>query len=173
MFAVHEVEVEVPFDVATLRLTHLINRGGLCGPSEAAYETGLATVLRVGPFGDVRGLSKLVQVRFLDPVPRGATVTVPLRWEAKGATGELFPVLDADLVLARDGTDRARLALTGSYRPPFGRAGAALDRAIMHRLAMATIRSLLECLADAIIDPAPQQEPGTGLLPRLRLITEP
>jgi hypothetical protein len=168
VFAVHEVTVEATFDVAAARLARLISQGALSGASEAAYEGGLAAVLRVGPFGGMRGLSKLVRVRFLEPVQRGATVTVPMRWEATGAPGELFPVLDADLILARDGPDRARLALAGSYRPPLGRTGAVLDRAIMHRLATATIRSLLESLADAI---APSTQNGSyaltlGLVPR-------
>ena len=154
MFAAEEVVVDVGFDEAEARLTHLINQGALHAPSEAAYEEGLAAVLRVGPFGGTRGLSKLVQVRWLAPIRRGATVRVALRWEATGATGELFPVLDADLTLARHGDDQVLLELTGSYRPPFGRAGAALDRAIMHRVAAATIKSLLGRVADAVCDPA-------------------
>jgi hypothetical protein len=93
--------------------------------------------LRVGPFGDKRGASKLVRACFAPPVRRGAAVTVPLRWEAAGAAGEPFPVLDADLILARHGEDQTLLALTGPYRPPFGQAGALLDKAIMHRLAAA------------------------------------
>jgi hypothetical protein len=173
MFAAAEVTVETRFDVATARLTHLINRGALHAPSEAAYEEGLAAVLRVGPFGSTRGLSKLVQVRLLEPTRRGVTMSVPLRWEATGATGELFPVLDADVILTPDGTDRVRLGLTGSYRPPFGRTGATLDRAIMHRIATATIQSLLGRFAEAIADPAVQQQPRAGSASRWRLVIEP
>jgi hypothetical protein len=172
MFAVHEVTVEASFDVAVARLTHLINQGALHSPSEAAYEDGLAAMLRVGPFGSVRGLSKLVRVRFLAPVRRGATLSVPLRWEATGTAGELFPVLDADLMVARDGDDRVGLALAGSYRAPFGQAGAAIDRAIMRTVAAATIRSLLEEIASAIADPAPDQQPRTGTAPSWRAVTD-
>ena len=43
-----------------------------------------------------------------------------LRWEATGAGGRLFPVLDADLTLAPDGEGTV-LPLAGSYRPPLGR----------------------------------------------------
>lgn len=158
MFVVHEVTVGVPLAVATARLASLAAGDGLDGVSEAAYEGGLA-MLRVGPLGSVRGLSKLVQVRFLEPVQRGATMTVPLRWEATGAAGELFPVLDADLILARDGGRRTLLALAGSYRPPFGKAGTVLDRAVMHRVAAATIRSLLGQVAQAIAHPAARKHP--------------
>jgi len=162
MFAAQEITVEARFDVALARLTHLINRGALHAPSEAAYEDGIAAVLRVGPLGDARGLSKLVRVRWLEPIRRGATMSGPLRWEATGATGELFPVLDADLILAKHGDDQVLLSLTGSYRPPFGWAGAALDRAIMHRVAAATIQSLLARIADAVSDPAAQEARTDG-----------
>lgn len=62
-------------------------------------------------------------------------------------------MLDAVLILVPDGGNRTRLALAGSYRPPSGKAGALLDRAIMHRIATATIRSLAQRLAQAL-DPA-------------------
>ncbi len=173
MFAVHEVTVEARYEVAAARLVHLINWGALRGVSEAAYEGGLEALVRVGPFGGAPGLSKLVRVRVLDPVCRGVTMTVSLRWEATGVAGELFPVLDADLTLMREGDDRSRLGLIGSYRPPFGRTGAALDRAIMGRIAAATIRSLLDRVAAAIADPAPNPQRGADTAPRWRPITEP
>jgi len=171
MFAVHEVTVEADFEVAVARLMHLISRDALHAPSEAAYEGGIASVLRVGPFGGARGFSRLVRVQFLPPVRRGTTMTMPLRWQATGSTGELFPVLDADLILD-DGGDRVRLALSGSYRPPFGQAGAAIDRAILRAVASATIRALLENLAGAIADPAPEQLPSTYPVPGFRPVTE-
>jgi hypothetical protein len=173
MFAAEEITFDAPFDVATARLIHLINRGALHAPSEAAFEEGFAAVLRVGPFGSARGLSKLVRVRLMEPIRRGITMSVALRWEATGATGELFPVLDADLILARHGSDQVLLRLTGTYRPPFGRAGAALDRAIMHRIATATIQSLLGSVADAIADPEAQQEPQGRSTPWWRPVSEP
>lgn len=100
-------------------------------------------------------------------------MTVSLRWEATGASGELFPVLDADLVLSAEGHDRSRLELVGSYRPPLGRAGAVLDRAVMNRVAAATIRSLLEEAAAAIVDPAPLPVPESdAATPLLCPVTE-
>lgn len=162
MFAAHEVTVAVPFEPAAARLVNLLRRDALQDVCEGAYEGGLAVVLRVGPFGGTRGLSKLVRVCFAEPARRGAVITVPLRWEATGAAGELFPVLDADLILARHGADQSLLTLTGSYRPPFGRAGAALDRTLMRRVATATIRSLLKGVSSALADPASQHQPAPG-----------
>jgi hypothetical protein len=165
MFIRDEVTIEVGFDVAVARLTHLINRGTLRGVSVAAYEGGLEVAVRVGPFGDAPGLSKLVLVRVLEPVRRGHTAVAALRWEATGVAGELFPVLDADLILGPQGDDRCQLRLIGSYRPPFGRAGAALDRAIMGRIAAATIRSLLERIAVILTHPAPNPQPSANTMP--------
>lgn len=172
MFAAHEVTVEADYESAVARLAHLIDWGSLHGVSEAAYEGGLDAVLRVGPLGETRGLSKLVRVRVLEPVRRGTTLVVSLRWEATGFAGDLFPVLDADLILVREGADRSLLGLTGSYRPPFGRPGTVLDKAIMGRVATATVRSLLERIATAIADPVPEPRAGVQSAPRWRPVTE-
>jgi hypothetical protein len=160
VFAVHEVTVAVRFEVAAARLAHFVNRGALRSASETAYLGGQAAGMRVGPFGGVRGLSKLVRVQFTEPVRREDLVTMPLRWEATGTTGELFPVLDADLTLTRDGGGLTRIRLDGSYRPPFGRTGEALDRAVLGRLAAGSIQSLVESVTDAVADPAPGLKPG-------------
>jgi hypothetical protein len=173
MFAAEEVIVGAGFEAAAARLVHLVNQKALHAPSEAAYEGGLAAVLRVGPYGGRRGLSKLVRVRLLEPARRGVTLTIGVRWEATGLAGDLFPVLDADLMLAAEGTGRARLALTGCYRAPLGRAGAALDRLMMHHLAEATFRSLLDGVADAIADPVPQQHPQADPVRRWWPASEP
>jgi hypothetical protein len=76
MFVAEKVTFEAQFDVASARLTHLINRGALQAPSEAAYHEGLTNVLRVGPFAGAQGLSKLVRVRLMEPIWRGVTMSV-------------------------------------------------------------------------------------------------
>ena len=85
-------------------------------------------------------------------------MVLPLRWEATGAAGRVFPVLDANLVLTPSGEDRSMLALTGAYRPPLGGVGAALDRSLLNRAAAATLRSLVSQVADGIL--AGQGAPG-------------
>ena len=81
-------------------------------------------------------------------------MTVGLRWEAAGAAGILFPALYANISFSPAGDKSARLALAGSYRPPLGRLAAGLDRAIMHRVAAATLRCLLRSVAEAVVSPA-------------------
>ena len=163
VFVAAEVTVPVRLEDAVARLRHLINHGVLRSTSQEAYEGGLSAVVRVGPFGPVPGLSRLVRVLFAEPVQRGVMVTVPMRWEATGAAGDLFPLLDADLILTGEEPDQVQVRLNGSYRPPLGRAGEALDEMVMHRLAAATMKSLMTGLAARLSDPKENSQPGTAL----------
>lgn len=175
MFAAQELDLEVSFRAAQARLVNLAHQEWLSDASQHAYENGLAELIRVGPLGEVPGASKLVLVRFLEPVYRGDVMTLGLRWEATGATSGLFPVLDADITLTPTSEHTTRLALAGSYRPPLGRLGAALDRAILHQVATATVRALLHQVADALASPRPagERRAETASGPTPRLATEP
>ena len=97
-------------------------------------------------------------------------MVLPLRWEATGVTGRLFPVLDADLTMTPAGAGQTLMTLNGAYRPPLGGIGAELDRVVFRRAAAATIGSLLTRIADVLASPAPA--PGSaarhaGQQPRL------
>jgi hypothetical protein len=164
MFVAHALVLDVGFGAARARLAHLVYDGGLSGSSQTAYQDGLATLIRVGPFGDLPGASKLVQVSFLEPVYRPEAMTVGLRWEATGSTVGLFPVLDADIGLAPAGEQKTRLALFGTYRPPLGRFGAGLDKVLLNQVATSTVSALLRDIADALVSPAAAADhpPGAG-----------
>jgi hypothetical protein len=166
VFATHAVTLDASYHAVSGRLGHLLNWRVMHGVSEVAFEGGLETLARVGPFGGVPGLSKLVRVRTLEPVRLQERTMIGLRWEATGLTGELFPVLDAELVLTPVDERSSRLELVGSYRPPLGRVGMVLDKVVMERVAEATIRSLLERIAEVLAaeEPAIQPEPRSGLL---------
>jgi hypothetical protein len=152
MFITQHLIADTGFDAARGRLAQLIDDGHLTEVSRDAYEAAFPGLMRVGPFGDTPGFSKLVQVRVLGPVWRDGSWTVWLRWEATGATRGLFPVLDADLMLLAEGTEKTRVMLNGCYRPPLGRLGAGLDRAVLHRVASATISALLRSIADELTE---------------------
>jgi hypothetical protein len=62
-------------------------------------------------------------------------------------------VLDADLLLGPVGLEKTCMTLNGCYRPPLGRLGDGLDRAVLHRVATATIRTLLRDIADTLTEP--------------------
>ena len=82
-----------------------------------------------------------MQVRELAWIDQSAGLAI--RWEATGPGGGLVPVLDADLTIAPAGERVTILTMAGASRPPLGTMGAALDRAILHRMASATIRGFL------------------------------
>jgi len=73
--------------------------------------------------------------------------------------------LDANISISPAADDAAQLALAGSYRPPLGRLGAGLDRTIMHRVAAATMRCLLQSVAEALVSPAPAGHPAEDASP--------
>jgi hypothetical protein len=154
VFAAHEIALDVSLGVAQARLANMARGDALSGPSRHVYEDGLTQLIRVGPLGGTPWPSKLVRVRFLDPVYRQDAMTLGLRWEATGATGGLFPVLDADITVTRAGEHTTRLALAGSYRPPMGWFGATLDRTVLHQVAAATVRALLHQVAELLSSPS-------------------
>ncbi len=68
---------------------------------------------------------------------------VPIAWRAE-LRAELFPELAGVLELTPASPERTRLVLEASYGPPAGIAGELADRAVMHRVAEATVRGFLE-----------------------------
>ena len=74
-------------------------------------------------------------------------------------------MLDADLTMAPAGERVTVLTLAGAYRPPLGTVGAALDRAILHRVASATIRAFLAQMACRITGQPAANGAGTGPQP--------
>jgi hypothetical protein len=178
MFVTQELTVGIGARAAQGRLTNLIHGAWLTEASAAAYDGALTGLLRVGPPG--LAAAKLVRVSLLDPVYRGDVMTVGLRWEATGAAGSLFPVLDANISIfpgqhegTAGGNQSARLALTGSYRPPLGHLGAALDQVVLHRVATATILALLQDVAAALASPAPAGHPAKDVNPGWSAVPEP
>lgn len=165
MFVAEEMIIGTGARAAQRRFVNSLHGNWLAEVSEAAYDGALTGLLRVGPGGPVA--AKLVRVSFVDPVYRDEVMTAGLRWEATGAAGSLFPVLDANIsispadgVSTAGGEESAWLTVAGVYRPPLGRLGAGLDRAILHRVATATIRSLLRSVAETITNPAPATAEG-------------
>ena len=146
-----EVRLDVGFAVARERLTRLSESGVLLGTSEDVYGQ-----TRVG----LAGVSKLVRVQVRELSWTDTTAGLALRWEATGPGGGLFPVLDADLKLAPAGDQGTLLTMAGAYRPPLGSLGEALDRAVLSRVAAATIRSFLARVAVQITG---QPEPASAI----------
>jgi len=161
VFVGHQVLVNVGIGVARIRLANLVHDGLLVIASRDAYGGAVTGLARVGPLGSVPWLSKLIQVQARDLVIGEGPAVLTLRWQATGPGGALFPVLDADIRLAPAGDRAVMLRLDGAYRPPLGIAGAGLDRAILRRVATATVQDFLGRIAEVIADPA-APAPGAG-----------
>jgi hypothetical protein len=146
MFVGDEVLLDVSFTAARARLADLIRGGLLLSASEDVYGQGITGLGQVGP----AGLSRLVQVQTRELGERDGRAGIAIRWAVTGLGGGLFPVLDADIMLAPAGPRSTLLTLSGAYRPPLGSVGEAPDRAILHRVAAATIRSFISRLAAGI-----------------------
>ena len=143
MFITESVALAVPMAVAQHRLLEYLQVGDMDSLASDAYREGARILARAG----VRGLSKTVQIQSIPAYQRGSATVVPIRWVATGPWSGAFPVLDANLELAatENGTD---LIIVGTYRPPFGPLGAAVDRFVMHSVAQATMRSFAAQLAE-------------------------
>jgi len=148
VFVGDETRIDVGYAIARERLMRLVEGATLLSTAEDAYDVGATVLARVG----IPGLSKLVRVQVRELTRTEGATGLAIRWEATGPGGGLFPVLDADITLAPAGDRATVLAMAGVYRPPLGALGQALDRAILHRVAVATIRSFLTGLAARIDD---------------------
>jgi hypothetical protein len=111
------------------------------------------TLLAEIGFGERIRMKREVAVELSPPVRSSSKTVFPLRWEASGHPG-LFPALDADLEVAPLGDSRTQLAMSARYVPPFGAVGRAIDRALLSRVAEATLKDFLDRVAEAILGSA-------------------
>lgn len=162
VFLEEQLTVHVPVGIAAARISAWLDgasesadQSGHASLGTDAYAAGTAVLRRAG----FAGITKEVAVRTLPPYDRGATVVIVMRMVATGAAGYLFPVLDADLELSPLGDGATRLLLRGTYRPPLGSVGAALDRAVLHRAAQSTVRRLLSQASEVASETPPERFP--------------
>ena len=125
-------------------------REWLPGLAKRANHQGDMLLAEVG-FGEVVRIKRTVVVELGDSVRSGSKIVFPLRWVASGASG-LFPSLDADLEVAPLRPGRTQLAMSARYDPPFGAMGRAIDRAVLSRVAEATLKDFLDQVAEMIAE---------------------
>ena len=149
-----EVTDSVHVERPIARITERLSGGGawLIPHLDAAREEGESILVPIGP-GESSWFTKTVAVQLGQPIQSKDALVLPIRWEATGATG-LFPRLVGTLRVVELDPERCELTLAGRYRPPLGRAGQALDDAILTRVAQSTFRSVLRRLAQALEDDA-------------------
>jgi hypothetical protein len=144
-----ETEAAIPLPEACTHLTGLLGGGRLDAAAAAAVADTHRQLIRAG----VAGITKQVAVLALDPVQHVDHVLIPIRWLATGPGGDLFPSLDANITLHALAPSTTKITLVGSYRPPFGHAGAIIDRLVMRKVAEATLHAFLNRIIDQISTP--------------------
>jgi hypothetical protein len=127
-------------------------RGWLPGLARDAHLRGDALLADVG-FGEAIRVEREVTIELGAPIRSSSKTVFPLRWEA-AAHPRLFPSLDADLEVAPLGPERTQLSISARYVPPFRGIGRALDRALLSRVAEATVKDFVDHVAAAVMDPA-------------------
>ncbi len=120
------------------------------GLLEDAEDRGERLLADVGFELETGRVAKQVEVGFGTPYAIPSKTLLPMTWRATGPD-RLFPQLDADLEVAALGHDRTQLSISAHYRPPLGVAGRALDRALLHRVAEATIKDFLDRVGERIV----------------------
>jgi len=115
--------------------------------AEHANRRGDVLLAEVG-FGEDLRIARTVRIEFGAPVHAERKVVFPFRWSASGPGG-LFPALDADLEVAPLG-DSTQLSISARYVPPLGKLGRLIDRAVLSRVAEATVKDFLDRVAFAI-----------------------
>lgn len=167
MFARYFVELPIPADVVEHALSRDPRRW-LPGLAEQANFKGDRLLAEVGVGGTI-GLHRKVIIELGPMVHAASKSFFPLRWTAMGHPG-LFPALDADIEVAPMGPERAQLAMSARYVPPLGAVGRTIDRALLSRVAEATVKDFLDRVADAIMSERAAPALGTngspiGLVP--------
>ncbi|HZC99636.1 MAG TPA: hypothetical protein VFA46_05435 [Actinomycetes bacterium] len=118
--------------------------------ADQAGARGEELLAQVGIGPAARALRKRVRIDFGPVVRYPSRTTLAMTWQPTGV-GSLFPVLEADLEIGALGSDRTQLGLNARYRPPLGTLGRAIDRALLHRVAEATVKDFLDQAGQMIL----------------------
>lgn len=147
MFARYYVELPADRDLVEGVLLREPGRW-LPGLATEANHRGDQLLAEVGIGDDVR-IARQVAIDLGTPIRLPTKTVIPMRWMPTGASG-LFPALDADLEVAPLGHDRCQLSMSARYVPPLGPVGRAIDRAVLFRVAEATIKDFLDRVRDGV-----------------------
>lgn len=153
MFIRYFLEIALPFAEVEAALLEA-PQDWVPGLARDAGDRGEHLLAEVG-FGskDLR-VEKKVQIGLGPPLRIPSKTLLPMTWEATGAQ-RLFPSLDADIEVAPLGPNRTQLSLSARYKPPLGALGRAIDRALLHRVAEATLKDFLDRVGEALRDRVP------------------
>jgi len=136
-------QVEKPFREVAARLPALLTR--LDGWAQDSYRRGERLQVKIA----AAGVAKTVRMRVGEPISGEETLRLPVTWEAAGATS-LFPEMSADMIFSAVGDDLTQVKFQGTYEPPLGSVGRLLDRAMLHRVAEASVKNFVDRIITAL-----------------------
>jgi hypothetical protein len=145
MLVDHTTEVNVPFGEARRALLQKPEQWLARVASEAQGREG-ELLTDVGFEVAHLRVDKKVRIEILSLVRSGAKVVLLVRWEAHGGA-KLFPIFEGSLELTPLAGNRSRIFVSGEYQPPGGEMGRIGDRALLHRVATATVSDFTERIA--------------------------
>ncbi|HKZ75840.1 MAG TPA: hypothetical protein VJ259_04175, partial [Actinomycetota bacterium] len=120
------------------------------GLARDSDDRGVRLLAEVGlPVDEAHRLDKRVEIVLGPPYRIPGKTLLPLTWRATGPE-RLFPLFEADVEIAALGPSRTQLSISARYRPPFGALGRALDRALLHRVAEATVKDFLDRVGETL-----------------------
>lgn len=145
MFVQYFTHVSVPLRVVETRISDVLM--SLDDWAGVAYRAGEGLRASVGP--SERTFAKEVHLNMGPGVVQRAGVVYPVVWTATRAE-ILFPTLTADLIVTEVTSHRTKLCLAGSYEPPMGSLGRAVDRYALKNVAEATVQDWVDRVARAV-----------------------
>ena len=149
MFIKYFLDLEDPYDRVEAAL--LSDPGTwIPGVARAADDAGEQLLSDVGfAVTNEHRVDKRVEISFGQPVRTFAQARLPMSWNATGPA-RLFPSFEADLEIAALGPTRTQISISGRYRPPMGAVGRVFDRALLHRVAEATVKDFLDRVGETV-----------------------
>ncbi len=148
MFLRSYVELNLPIADVEEALLHTPAEW-IPGLASSAEERGDQLLGEVGFPVSGRQVGKQVEIELGAPVRTPGRTWLPITWRATGPRG-IFPTLEGELEVAALGPHLTQLGLSARYKPPFGLVGESLDRALLHRVAEATIHDFVERVGVAL-----------------------
>ncbi|MGD2045351.1 MAG: hypothetical protein PVJ80_13290 [Gemmatimonadota bacterium] len=123
--------------------------------SAASRANSVASGLHVNIGGIEVGAEISIDVESVEDDPKaplgGQSTRLHLSWEAAKTPG-LFPLMNGSLSVYALSATETQLDFEGDYEPPLGVVGAALDAAVGHRIAEASVHRFISDVAAHLRD---------------------
>ena len=143
--------IELPTNASEIEAALAIEPATFLQPiAKTATQRGDRLLADVG-FGDTLRVERSVEIEIGAAVRTRSKTLIPFSWRATGSMAGLFPTMDGDLEIAPLDTAVTQLAISARYAPPLGVVGKMLDRAVLHRVAEATVKDFLDHLGGILL----------------------